>query len=349
MSEHITFTAAVWNQPEALAAAVSRISASVDAAKIAPWRVGETVAVVSMGASSHSAHALVAALTGAGVRAVNITASDLYEAAPGYEPGDHYLVVSESGRSPEPIRAARALGGGLGRRIGITNFPGAAISEVIDSTIDLGGFEDSPVYTVGYNATLIAYSALLRAAGHAEQAIDEAEVPGLVQEALDTYGPLAATLAAHLADVGSVDFVGRGFSFTSAAQSALIFREALRLPTAAYETYQYLHGPMESGRSGTGLIVFGDGRELPMLASQLHAGVKVILITTAAEDATAALSHENLQVVRVPEAAVRFSRAIVEIIAIHVLTEAMAAARGLVVEEFLYSQNDTKLKMPSDG
>lgn len=346
-SEHIAFTTAVWDQPHTLAHAAASIRASLDATQLAPWLPGETVAILSMGASSHSANALVTALTACGVRSVNITASELFDAPDGFEPGDHYVIVSESGRSPEPIEVARQLA--AGNRIGITNFPDAAISEVIDSVIGLGGFPDSPVYTAGYNATLMAYSALLRAVGHPAAAVDEAAVPSMVADALAEYGQLAGELAAHFADVASVDCVGSGYSYTSAAQSALIFREALRLPTAAYETYQYLHGPMESGKAGTGLVVFGDGRELPMIASQVAAGVKVFLVTAADSAALEALEHENLMVVRLPDGVERFTRAIAEIVVIQVVAEAAAAARGLTIEDFLYSQDDTKIKLSVDA
>ncbi|MCU1636836.1 MAG: hypothetical protein JWQ68_2075, partial [Cryobacterium sp.] len=54
--------------------------------------------------------------------------------------------------------------------------------------------------------------------------------------------------------------------------------------------------------------------------------------------------HENLRIVRVPEGVEGFARAMAEIILIHVLAESMAANAGIVIEDFLYSQTDTKLK-----
>lgn len=349
MTEHITFSAAIRQQPESLERALGRIRSSVLAANPAPWLPGQTVAIIAMGASGHSANALVAALTSAGVRSANITASDLFDAAPGFEPGDHCLVVSESGRSPEPIRAAERLRGARGGRIGITNFPDAAISAVVDSTIDLGGFADSPVYTVGYTATLVAYSELLRATGYPELAIEKNAVPALVSQALAVYERLAPALAAHFVNVTSIDCVGRGYSFASAAESALIIRESLRIPTAAYDSYEYLHGPMESGKRGTGLIVFGDDRELSMIASPLDSGVRVVLVTAAPPDRMTVPEHENLIVVPLPAAAVRLARAMIEIIAIQLLTEAMASARSITIEDFLFEQDDTKLKEVTIG
>lgn len=340
MTDREPFSTAVWKQPETLAHAVRHITASVEAARIAPWRTGETVAVVAMGASTHSGHALVAALAERGVRCANLTASDLLDIPAGFEPGDHYVVVSESGRSPEPIEAARRLT--HGRRIAVTNYPDAQIAEVADQVVGYGGIPDSPVYTAGYLATLVSYGALIRAAG-LPPAIDERAVPEQVGAALERYRPVAIDAAGLFDGVDSVDLIGRGYSFTSAAQGALVFREALRLPTAPYETYQYLHGPMEAAGKGTGLVVFGDGRELDLVRGQAEAGVKVLVVSAAPAERLAELVHENVLVVSLPADETGLSRVITETIVIHLVTEAIAARRGITIEEFLYSQPDTKL------
>lgn len=335
------FSTAVWNQPSTLETAAREIQQSIAEAAISTWKPGDTVAVISMGASSHSANALVSALIAQGIRSVNVTASDLFGAADGFQPGDHVVIVSESGRSPEPIEVARKLA--AGRRIAITNDPRAEIAEVADVTISLGGIPDSPVYTAGYNATLLAYSSLMRAAGVSGESIDETAVPAMVQAALDEFGPQADDIAEHFDDVRSADLVGLGYSYTSAAQGALVFREALRMPTAPYETYQYLHGPMESATRGTGLVLFGDGRGLGVVPSQTEAGVKVLAVSASGDDELAALRHDNLRILRLPRGSRGFARVIIEAVAIQVVTEAIAKRRGITIEEFLYSQPDTKI------
>jgi fructoselysine-6-P-deglycase FrlB-like protein len=340
MQNRETFSTTVWKQPELLRTAVESIRDSVAGASIAPWKPGETVAVVSMGASSHSANALVWALTAQGVRGVNVTASDLFDAPEGFAPGDHIVIVTESGRSPEPIEVARRFP--QGRRIAITNYPEAEVGEVADTIVSLGGITDSPVYTAGYIGTLAAYSAILRAAGLPAVSVDESSVPGLVADMLERFRPEADALAELFDGVQSVDFAGLGVSFTSAAQGALVFREALRLPTAGYETYQYLHGPMEPGRAGTGLVLFGDGRGLGVVPSQAEAGVKVLVVSAGSDEEVRELDHENVHVLRVPEGGTGFERVIAETIAIHVVTEAIAKRRGITIEEFLYDQPDTK-------
>jgi glucosamine--fructose-6-phosphate aminotransferase (isomerizing) len=53
--------------------------------------------------------------------------------------------------------------------------------------------------------------------------------------------------------------VGEGVSYGSAAAAALLFREAAAIPAAAFETRQYLHGPMEAGSGDTATVTFGEG------------------------------------------------------------------------------------------
>lgn len=264
----------------------------------------------------------------------------------GFEPADHYVVVSESGLSPEPISAAEKLA--PGRRIGITNVPDAPLSAVVDHVLPLGGFDDSAVYTIGYTATLLAYSRLLRAltAGDEGQPgfFDSERIPALVSEVLANYSGAGPKAAEHLREAVTVDFVGRGYSLASAGEGALMFREALQLPTASFDTYQYLHGPMEPLGPSSGLVIFGDGRELSLADSVLDAGVKVVLITAAPGEAIARPEHPNLMVVEIPAEATDFARAIVEAVIVHLIVGAVAENAGLAIQGFRYHQDDTKLQ-----
>lgn len=340
----IRFSAAVNSQPDSLRHSLLMQAPVLEGMK-RQWLPGQTVGVVAMGASSHSGHALLAALGQIGIRGVNITASDVDLLPEGFEPADHYVVVSESGLSPEPISAAGKLASG--NRIGLTNVPDAPIAEAVDQVLPLGGFDDSPVYTIGYSATLLAYSGLLQAMAAANMGakgfFDRYRIPDLVAKVLADYADLSVKAAEHLDGVLNVDFVGRGYSLASASEGALIFREALQLHTAAFDTYQYLHGPMEPLRASSGLVIFGDARELSLADSVLDAGVKVVLITTSGEN-IARPEHPNLLVIELPEEATDFARAIVEIVIVQLVVSTFAENHGLTIQGFRYHQDDTKLQ-----
>jgi glucosamine--fructose-6-phosphate aminotransferase (isomerizing) len=341
MARIAQFDEAVRSQPEALALAYTSIATALVGLELPRWNRGETVAFVGMGASTFSAHAAVAALSAAGIRAVNITASDLLGTPAGYQPADHYVIVSESGRSPEPVEAARRLT--EGRRIAITNFPGEALGEVADFIIPLGGFTDSPAYTVGYTATLMAYSLLAGGAGLGLAAGTVRDVPYLVRQALGDYEAASVGIAQALGAAHSVDFVGHGFSYATAAEGALLFREGLRVHSAAFETHQYLHGPMEALASGSGLVIFGDGREVSVARQAAEAGVPTVLVTALSESAAGIAEHDNLTVLRLPAGVDTFARAIVETVVVQLIVLSRAAQTGIPVEEFLFHQDDTKL------
>ncbi|GAB2509346.1 SIS domain-containing protein [Paramicrobacterium agarici] len=340
--ERIEYGLAVRDQPANLERAHHSVSQALAGATIEPWRPGDTVAVVAMGASSHSAHALVFALIASGVRAFPLSASDAVAYAPGSQPADHYVIVSESGRSPEPLNAAKRFT--PGRRIGITNVPNSPLTAAVDVVLPLGDFDDSGVYTVGYTATLLAY-ALLSEHATGLTAPDPSSVSARVEAALSDFEAPTALAAERLSTAHTVDFVGSGMSLAAASEGALMFREALGVPTAAFDTYQYLHGPMEPLRENSGLVIFGDSRELSLADSVLDSGVQVCLVTQSPLTEVPRPDHENLVVISLPSEVTSFERAIVEVIVPQLLVGHRARSLGRRPGEFTYRQPDTKLPL----
>jgi glucosamine--fructose-6-phosphate aminotransferase (isomerizing) len=345
MVDKTDFVSALGAQADNLRVSLQQVTDALDGSDLPPWERGETVAVVAMGASTHSGEALVAVLAAEGVRAVNVTASDLDLAAPGFQPGDHYLIVSESGRSPEPIRAAESFT--AGRRVAITNDPGAPLASAVDVVLPLGGWPDSRVYTSGFTATLLAYSALVRHQRPSSTVTDPAAIPDLVAATLSGLEDQADRAAQLLEKVQAVDVVARGVSHASATEGALVLREGARIHAAAYDTYQYIHGPMEPLAAGSGLVVFGDERELPMVDMVLDRGVKVVLLTRAEAQAIPRPAHENLLVVPLGAECEGLGRAVVETVFVQMLTLRHTQRSGTDIDEFLFDQPDTKLQEAS--
>jgi glucosamine--fructose-6-phosphate aminotransferase (isomerizing) len=341
MASKAPYNDAMRSQPELLSLAHTTLTRDLDAATLAEWKPGETVGVVAMGASSHSGHALVSVLAAAGFRGVNLVASDLLLAAPGFQPADHYIIVSESGRSPEPIDAARGLT--VGRRIGISNFPGAQISEVLDVALGFGGFQDSGVYTAGYTATLMAYALLLDRVGVVPAAADIDQIPSLVAAALVDFDASAAQVGKLIANARSLDVVGRGVSFSSASELALMIREGIRMHSSAFETYQYLHGPMECVDGESVVVLFGDDRELTIPQVILDAGVTVVLVTSAAPADIPAAGHAGLTIVPIDGSLSGFARPIVETVFSQLVLSHAIEHKPFPIEQFVYDGLGTKI------
>ncbi|WP_022898915.1 SIS domain-containing protein [Humibacter albus] len=335
--EFITFDAAMRSQPTVLARLRDRLTDELRRfpAEIAPWRRGDTVALLAMGAAHHSTRALARVLREAGIRVLDVPASEVVSPE-GIAPADHALIVSESGRSPEPIGAARRFP--VGHRLVITNVPDAPVRQVADAVIDLGGFDDSRAYTAGYTATLLAFDALMHALvpAEAERTPDagRGSVADAVADALQAFGGPAEDCASSLAEATAVDVVGSGISASSAAEIALLVRECLRIPATAFETQQYLHGPMESVREGTTVIVVGDGRERAIPRSLDGSGARFIVIgRNTASDAPQFDVGDRTG----------FARAAAEVVAGQHLMAAAIRRLPFAIEEFVHSQTDTKV------
>lgn len=325
---------AVASQPENLSRSYSATKDALAGIDLEPWRHG-VLAAVSMGASAHAGNALVHRLARYGRRAVNIDASDLLTLGPSASVADGYLFVTEGGRSRETIDAARSLP--VGTRLGLTNVPDAPIAEAVDVVVGLGHGEDSKVYTVGYTATLQAFGLLAQALDGVDDGDDWSALPGLASEVLKTLAPDAKEVASRLAGVASLDVVGSASARASVAEGALLLRESTRIPAAAYETYQYLHGPMECLTPAHGVLVTGDGRETSLAGYLAGVGVRTVLITT-----TDVAPAENLSVLRLPAVSGALSRAVLEILPVQLVAGEVARDRGLGIDGFLYHQDDTK-------
>ncbi|KQR51296.1 hypothetical protein ASF88_19220 [Leifsonia sp. Leaf336] len=340
MEPTASFIDAMNAQPTNLQLALETVTRDLDAASLARWGEDDSVAVIAMGASLNSAHVPLAAFAQRGRAAAAVIASDVADGLAVVR-ADHSVIVSESGRSPEPLAAARALA--PGSRIGITNFPDQPIREATDVVLGLGGFADSPVYTSGYTATILAYALLLDRVGALDAGAEAARLPGRAADALRDYASVAETIGTALAGATSIDVVGRGASLASAAELSLMVREGLRTPSSAFETYQYLHGPMEVLSADDVLVLFGDGRETTIPSSVLDAGVRVVLITAAPAAEVPSSGHPGLTVVTLPPGLGHFERSVVETVIGQLAIAAAIEHKPYPLEVFLYHQDDTKL------
>jgi fructoselysine-6-P-deglycase FrlB-like protein len=330
---------AVAGQPVALQRSAAAVRARLGELDLGEWRRG-TFAVVSMGASTHAGHALVHRLARAGRRAVNLAGSDVIALAPpgGFRldgPADSYLFVSEGGRSRETIEAAALLPPGA--RLGLTNVPDSPLAAHVDEVVALEAGEDSRVYTVGYTTTLQASGLLADALDGHGDGDAWARLPELASFTLDGSAPAAAEAAAAIGHSASIDVVGSAGSYATAAEAALLLRESTRICTATYETYQYLHGPMEPLTPAHACLLIGSEREVPLAQYLAQAGVPTVLVTSAP-----VAPQRNLSVLTVPQAPT-MSRAVLEILPVQLLAGEVARARGLAIDGFLHHQDDTKV------
>jgi hypothetical protein len=195
--------------------------------------------------------------------------------------------VSQSGRSAEIVAARRAQAAGSGPSsvappwLAVTDDPGSPVARQADATLPLALTGDSNVRTIGYTCTLQALLLLrdaLAGPGHAPAA-DWDELSAEFDRQVPAAERLAAALLGPLRGCAWFDLVGSGAQAGTAIQGALLLREVAKRPAAAYETYQYLHGPIEAAGAGLALLAIGGTREAKLARSLVGTGATVVLIT----------------------------------------------------------------------
>jgi glucosamine--fructose-6-phosphate aminotransferase (isomerizing) len=307
------------------AAVTDRLS-SLD---LAPWR-DRRLALVGMGASSNAIAAVLGEYWSAGVRAASWLGSELEQAGAAAD-AEAVVAVSQTGKSAEIYSA---LSKADRPRLVVTDVESSPIASLAEATVPLALLEDSEVRTIGYTGTvqalLLLRDALVPLGG---PAADWDAVADEVERLLPEAERLAERLLPGLAGVTAFDVVGSGVHAGTAAQGALLLREVCKLPASAYETYQYLHGPVEAAGPGRVLIAIGGAREAKLALSMADAGATVVLVTSL-PDADAAFRLPALG----PAA-----ETVLGILPLQTITSALAIESGLPDGEFRYHQDDTKV------
>jgi fructoselysine-6-P-deglycase FrlB-like protein len=329
---YIAFSAARATQPEALAAAITRLTGSVSAFAADGRLSGPGPVFVGIGASLAAACAPVWTLRSRGVHAWRLGAGD--HPVP-FPPSSHPIFgVSQSGRSAETLAVLESIDPAL--RYAVVNMVPSPIADVATGVLGLGSIPDSYASTIGYTATIAALGILADAwnggrihEGWARLGAVLAATERELTERVQDLAPLFATAA-------SADFVGTGPAVGSAEASALLFREVARIPSTGMSTRQYLHGSMESAGGGVH-VIFGDAREVGVAETLAASGHRVILVSSEEVGGGPLLS--TVPVPRLPAA----QRAVVEILVVQILVEAVAGVRGVEVEEFVFHNSDIKV------
>jgi glucosamine--fructose-6-phosphate aminotransferase (isomerizing) len=328
------FRRAVLAQPENLQAAAAAFSEARVQVDIAALCEG-TLVFTGIGASAHALIPAVLALRAAGRRAFAVSAAELRSSGAA-RLGDAFVLVSQSGASAETVEALESIGGA----------PVVAISARGDSPlaraaavwVPLGPLTDTPVATLSYTATLQALGMLCDAllGDEADESV-WARLPTLAADVLQGSDPVAADIAPSFAGVTSLDAIGGGPGQASAGESALLAREALRLPATGMETREYLHGPLEAVEPGFGCVLFGREREHGLAAELQSFGANVALVTDSGVAETPGVNVFELPAVRA------LAAPILQILPIQLLVDHVAGLRDLPIGELRRHQHDTKV------
>jgi glucosamine--fructose-6-phosphate aminotransferase (isomerizing) len=333
MADKVSYREAVALQPAALEACLTTVGNRLRDLDVGPLASGTTV-LHGIGASLYAAMAAAPHMRSQGLRAFALPSTDLYDAST--DAGDAYVAFSASGRSVEPAKAMELRPEAPG--YGIAKAADTPLGKVVRHMIATGSGVDSSPNTTSYLGSLLA-AALLSDRASGKSSGDWPSLPGRAKALLPAIAAQADKAAALLAGKTSIDCVGAGSASGAAGYTALLIREAARVAAQNWDTLNFLHGPMEPNDGNTGVILFGDGREVPLAADLAGFGIPTVLVTGRTDIADAG----NLVVVSVPAFAPGLGDAILQAIPAQLLIARLSEDAGLPVCNFRYRQTDTKI------
>jgi glucosamine--fructose-6-phosphate aminotransferase (isomerizing) len=165
-----------------------------------------------------------------------------------------FIVISQSGRSPDLVAATQSARESGARTVAIVN---AVNSPVADAAEFLLPIEAGPEHSVAATKTVIG-SMAAGAALIAELTRDSAlgstldRLPERLQRALKLDWSVIAT---NLADATAVFVASRGLGLGSAREIALKLAEILRLPALGFSAAELNHGPRAALSSRTPVVM----------------------------------------------------------------------------------------------
>jgi fructoselysine-6-P-deglycase FrlB-like protein len=328
---------AVHKQPANLTAAAEAFGDAVGEVDLETLSQG-TIVFAGIGASAHAVIPAVLALRAAGRRAFALQATELVGRV-GRDPrelADAFVLVSQSGASTETVAALERIGGMP--MVAISARGDSPLAQASHAWLPLGPEPDTPVATLSYTSTLQALGMLCDAL-LGETGPVWAELPSLAEQVLKSSAAMAGELAARFAEVIALEAVGGGPGLASARETALLAREALRLPATGMETREYLHGPLEAVAAGFGAVVFGRERERSLAESMASFGAQVLLVGDRTGDVTGVTDLAGAPLPEVSPTAAP----ILQILPVQLLIDAVANRRGLTIGELRRHQDDTKV------
>lgn len=332
MTDRVPYREAIALQPAALNTCFQAVSKRLETLDVEPIKAGPSV-LVGIGASLYAAVAAAAQMRAQGLRAFALPGTDLYDAS--VDAGGAYIAFSASGRSEEPARAMELRPSA--HSYGIAKADGTPISRVVKHMIATESGTDSGPNTTSYLGSLLSAALLTDKAGR-PSGTDWSGISVRAETVLEETRAQADKAAKLLAGKKSIDCVGAGVALGTAGYAALLIREAARVAAQDWDTLNFLHGPMEPNDKDSGVLLFGNGREVKLAQDLAGFGIPSVLVTARKDVADA----DNLVVIHVASFSEGIGDAILQALPAQLFIATLSEDAGLPVCEFRYRQTDTK-------
>lgn len=208
--------------------------------------------------------------------------------------GALYLVISQSGKSPDLLRNAEAAKAAGARVVALVNVEDSPLAQLAEVVLPLGaGPERSVAATKSYLASL---AAILQLGAYWKNDPSLIAALGTLPAAMEKAWTCDwSILTEGLVEAHNLFVVGRGPGLAAAQEAALKFKETCGLHAEGYSSAEVKHGPMA-------LV----GKDFPVLAfaqpDETGAGTRALAEEFAARGAQVWLAGEggNLPVAEAP-------------------------------------------------
>lgn len=331
MSDAPTLMAREAAEAPALAAALRALNRDAADALAARLRALDpplalTIARGSSGHAAAFAGHLIATRLRLPVASLPPSVATLYRATSPRLRGALVLAISQSGRSPDLVEAARAARAAGALVLAVVNDPASPLAEQAEFVLPLhAGAERSVAATKSFIASLVAVADLVarwRGDAGLADALGRIE-PSLALAWQQDWGAALAPLER----AGRLLVLGRGPTLPIAAEAALKLKETAQIHAEAFSSAEVAHGPMALIGAGDPLLAFapadvagqGFGERLAAFAGR---GATVIAAGPAAAIAPATI---RLPSVATGDAA---ADAIALALSFYRMAEALARRRG---------------------
>jgi glutamine---fructose-6-phosphate transaminase (isomerizing) len=303
------------------------------------------IVVTGIGASLHAAFPLHYELAAHGLDSVIVESGELLHYQERLCSGAVVVVVSRSGESVEIVKLLSHVKKISQHTIGVTNEPESTLAKQASVALVVGSLPDEMVAVQSYTGTVAALM-LLAAAVTGDLNKTHGEMTALLPQ-------ISSLIAANLDHIGDWDdffktgspiyLLGRGPSYASALEGALLFSETAKEPAVGVASGSFRHGPVEIVDANFRTIVFaqqGKTRELNLgLAEDLMKfGAKVRVVGPFGSSGSA------VPFIDVPQVSEKLSP-LLDIIPVQLAALRLAHRKNLVIGKFRYAPQVTRNEM----
>jgi glucosamine--fructose-6-phosphate aminotransferase (isomerizing) len=185
-----------------------------------------------------------------------------------------FIVISQSGRSPDLVTGAQSARKSGALTIAIVNDVTSPVAQACELTLPIGAGPERAVAATKSVVLSMVISGQLIASLTSDHALSEKikQLPHRFSQALACdwsawSGSFAAARAAFV--------IGRGFGLGPAREIALKITETMRLPTLSYSAAEVRHGPLAAASADTPLLVLRQNDGSSAMVDALIADLRV--------------------------------------------------------------------------